>query len=489
MSKLDATDIQGFVLRGYNMPCARYLFLHFDDATRARTLIYRLLGSITTGQLWDQGKPRSTVNIAFTHRGLAALGLPLTTLVSFPDEFQMGMRARGDILGDTGSSAPEHWDGVWRNNGGENEVHAWVGLNALHASALEEHTDSIRKLMLETGGARLLAGQDAASIVDASGKVTLKEHFGFTDGFGNPDYAGICRATQPGQGKLVPGDGAAPRWAPLATGELLLGHADEAGELPVAPIPHLLAANGTFMVYRKLHQNVGTFRHFLDTWAAHYGSGDTLAREKLASKLIGRWRDGTPVELSPDRPDPALTQDPERSTAFTYGQDAAGAVCPMGAHVRRVHPRDAFGFDGRLINRRRITRRGMPYGPFADEFNDAPENDPQAIREADEVDRGVIFMALNASLARQFEFVQQQWINYGNDAHLGNEKDVLIGNHRVDGEGSGERAMIQGDATPANPPLMLSGLPNFVELRGGEYFFLPSITALGMIALGLVDPR
>ena len=480
MSKLDATDIQGFVLRGYNMPFARYCFLHFDDAARARTLIYRLLGSITTGQLWDQGKPRSTVNIAFTHRGLVALELPLSTLISFPDEFQLGMRARGNILGDAGLSSPDHWDEVWRENAGACEVHAWLGLNALDPASLDERSSTIQKLLNETDGARLLAAQDAASIVDETGKVTLKEHFGFTDGFGNPDYAGICRGTQPGQGKLVNG-----QWTPLATGELLLGHADEAGELPVAPVPHLLAANGTFMVYRKLHQNVGTFRHFLDTWAAHYGAGDALAREKLASKLIGRWRDGTPVEVSPDQPDYALTQDPKRSTAFLYGEDASGARCPVGAHVRRVHPRDAFGFEGRLVNRRRITRRGMPYGPFADEF-DGSSGDPS---ESDKIERGVIFMALNASLARQFEFVQQQWVNYGNDAHLGNEKDVLIGNHRVDGQGGGERAMIQGDASSTNPPLMLSGLPNFVELRGGEYFFLPSITALGMIALGLVDPR
>jgi Dyp-type peroxidase family len=349
-----------------------------------------------------------------------------------------------------------------------------LGLNALDAASLEDQYAGIRNLVRETGGVRLLSTQDAAAIVDQQGKVTLKEHFGFTDGFGNPDYAGVCRATQPGQGKLVNGE-----WQPLATGELLLGHADEAGELPVAPVPHLLSANGTFMVYRKLHQNVGTFRRFLDTWATRYGAGDSLAREKLASKLIGRWRDGTPVERSPDRPAYAMTQDPQQSTNFTYADDPVGARCPVGAHVRRVNPRDAFGFESKLIDRRRITRRGMPYGPFADEFSDG--TDPA---EMDTIDRGVIFMALNASLSRQFEFVQQQWVNYGNDAHLGNERDLLIGNHHDD-----DRAMIQGDSDPANPPILLSGLPNFVELRGGDYFFLPSITGLGMLALGLVDPR
>jgi Dyp-type peroxidase family len=263
-------------------------------------------------------------------------------------------------------------------------------------------------------------------------------------------------------------------WVPLATGELLLGYADEAGELPVAPVPHILASNGTFMVYRKLHQNVATFRAYLNEHAAGYGAGDDHAKEKLAGKFIGRWRDGTPLELSPDKQNFELTQDPNRSTNFTYGKDAEGVKCPLGAHVRRVHPRDAFGFNGRLVDRRRITRRGLPYGEFA----------PEDVPVSDSEERGVVFMVLNASIARQFEFVQQQWIEYGNDAKQGNDKDILMGNH----EGHG-RFVVQGDRTPDNPPFVCSGLPNFVELRGGAYFFLPSITALGMIGMGLVDPR
>jgi Dyp-type peroxidase family len=462
MSKLNATDIQGFVLRGYNLPVARYLFLHFEDAARARALLARLLGHVTTGQRWDGGKPDSTVNIAFTHRGLQHLELPLATLLTFPVEFQQGMKQRAELLGDTGVNAPEHWDPLWRDN----RVHVWLGINGQTVAALDARQAHIQSALDETGGATLLAAQDAAAVV-IDGKPTTKEHFGFTDGFGNPDFLGVERSTQPGQGKLS-ADG--KTWAPLATGELLLGYADEAGELPVAPVPHLLAANGTFLVYRKLHQNLATFRAYLDRQAALYGGG----KEKLAAKLIGRWRDGTPIELSPDQPDPSIAQDPNRSTDFTYAADPAGTRCPMGAHIRRAHPRDAFGFQGRLINRRRITRRGLPYGPFATE--------DQTVSDSDE--RGVIFMALNANLSRQFEFVQQQWIQYGNDSHLGNDKDALMGNHAGHG-----RFTIAGDTTPANPPFVCGNLPDFVELRGGDYFFLPSITALGMIAMGLVDPR
>jgi Dyp-type peroxidase family len=461
MSKLNETDIQGFVLRGYNFNYARYLFLHFEDAARARTLVGRLLPSITTGQRWDGGKPQSTTNIAFTHRGLAAFELPDATLFSFPVEFQQGMKDRADILGDTGLNAPEHWDAMW----GEGRVHAWLGINGLTAASLDARCAEIQALLDETRGALQLGSQDAASEI-VNGKANTKEHFGYTDGFGNPDYLGVERSSQPGQGKLLP-DGS---WQPLATGELLLGYADEAGELPAAPIPHILASNGTFMAYRKMHQNLATFRAYLDEQGKHYGGG----KEKLAAKFIGRWRDGTPLELSPDAENQSIVLDPQRSTNFTYGADGDGTKCPIGAHMRRVHPRDAFGFNGKLIDRRRITRRGLPYGPFAAEGDAVADTD----------DRGIVFMALNASLSRQFEFVQQQWIEYGNDAHQGNDKDMLVGNHCGKG-----KFVVQGDRSATNPPFVCAHLPNFVELKGGDYFFLPSITALGMIAMNLVDPR
>ncbi len=472
MSKLNASDIQGFAIRGYNMPFARYSFLRFTTAERARALLAKLLPIVTTGQLWDK-KPQSTVNLAFTYRGFVALDLPLATLVSFPVEFQLGMKARAGILGDTGANAPEHWESLWQ----EGDVHAWLAINAMSPESLEAQFQAVKALFESTTGALLLGTQDAAALLK-DGEPTTQEHFGYTDGFGNPDYLGVCRKAQPGQGKLS-ADG--KTWVPLATGELLLGYADEAGELPVAPMPHLLAANGTFMVYRKLRQRVGTFRAFLNQWAGRYGAGDSYAKEKLASKFIGRWRDGTPIELSPDRMDQSIVQDPSRSTNFQYGDDPVGMRCPLGAHIRRVNPRDTFGFEGRLIHRRRISRRGLPYGPPAPAEDTAEGQDTDAL---DATDRGIAFMALNASLSRQFEFVQQQWISYGNDAKLGNEKDLLMAHHEL-----GERFGIQGDGSPANPPLFCTALPNFVELRGGDYFFIPSITALGMLAINLVDPR
>jgi Dyp-type peroxidase family len=461
MSKLNETDIQGFVLRGYNFPLARYLFLELLEPKGTRDFLDSLLPFITTGEHWDDGKPDSTANIAFTHKGLTQLRLPQASLLSFPVEFLQGMKARGGVLCDTGRNDPKKWDEIWR----ENRVHAWLGVNAQCVEALDKCCDDVRRLMDDTHGAKIIGWQDAAAL-KIDGEWTTKEHFGYTDGFGNPDYLGFERKSQPGQGKLTK-DGS---WAPLATGELLLGYADEAGELPVAPIPHLLANNGTFMVYRKLHQNVAAFRGYLEEKGRLYPGG----KEKLAAKFVGRWRDGTPVELSPDKPDPAIVRDNGLNVNFTFGDDKTGARCPIGAHVRRVNPRDAFGFESRLINRRRITRRGLPYGAWA-----GPE---QPVQDSEE--RGVAFMVLNASLARQFEFVQQQWIEYGNDSKLGNEKDLLLGNRQ-----DGGRFMVQGDETPNNPPFLCGGIPNFVELRGGDYFFIPSMTALKMMSTGTVDPR
>lgn len=461
MAKLNAADIQGFAMRGYTFPVARFVLMEIANAEGGRALLIRILDQVTTAERWDV-KPDSTLNIAFTYAGLIRLGLPDATLLSFPVEFVQGMKARAPILEDSGNSAPERWDAVWRDS----QVHVWVAIYGESPDVLARRCVILRQFLQETGGARILYEQDASALPDANGGYSTKEHFGYTDGFGNPDFEGADRKSQPGQGKLT-ADG---RWVPLATGEFLLGYPDEAGEIPTAPVPHLLAKGGTFMVYRKLHQNVATFRRYLDEHGSRYAGG----KERLAAKFIGRWRDGTPLELSPDKEDAAIVNDPARSTNFTYGEDAEGIRCPIGAHMRRVNPRDAFGFGGALINRRRVMRRGLPYGAYT-----PPD---QAANDTDE--HGVIFIVLNASISRQFEFVQQQWVQYGNDSHQGSDRDPLMGLHSGHG-----KFMIQGDTSASNPPYMCTALPSFVETRGGDYFFMPSLTALRLIATNSVDPR
>ena len=179
---------------------------------------------------------------------------------------------------------------------------------------------------------------------------------------------------------------------------------------------------------------------------------------------------------------------------FTYDADMSGAKCPFSAHLRRINPRaslqmgrdagdvpgslktiaGAFDTPGALSNRRRILRRGLPYGEVKD-------------RSRDDGNHGIIIMMLNADINRQFEFVQQQWINYGNDFKAGNDKEIILGNHSSDPRFA-SKAVLQVEPTSDDVPYLLSKIPRFVETRGGEYFFIPSLTALRMIARGVIDP-
>jgi Dyp-type peroxidase family len=461
MTKLDLSDIQGNVLRGYGFPFGHYVFLRIEHARKGQEFVGAMSQIVMNAEIWRNGKPNDTVNIAFSYRGLTALDLPAATLQSSPVEFVQGMKARDRILGDTGRSAPGHWDEIWRRG----DIHVMLAIHGQSTDACRQRAAWLDETIAKIGGVEMLGCQDAAALM-VDGQGTRKEHFGYTDGFGNPYVDGDVLPAAPGMGKIVPNGG----WAPLATGEVLLGYPDESEELPVSPVPYLLGRNGTFMVYRKLHQNVATFRRYLNEMAPLYAGG----KEMLAAKFVGRWRDGTPLELSPMRMDAALVADDNRNNNFTYGADGDGVRCPLGSHIRRTNPRDAFGFNGALINRRRILRRGLPYGEYT------PDDQPGS----DDAEHGIIFMALNASFARQFEFVQQQWIQYGNDAHQGNDKDVLLGNHNGHG-----KMMIQGVADGGPPPFLCGHLPSFVETRGGEYFFVPSLTALRLIAGGAVDPR
>ncbi|MGH6851807.1 MAG: Dyp-type peroxidase, partial [Methylocella sp.] len=169
---------------------------------------------------------------------------------------------------------------------------------------------------------------------------------------------------------------------------------------------------------------------------------------------------------------------------FSFHDDPDGIKCPLTAHMRRVNTRDMMGpsdGDGSVLtNRRRILRRGLPYGAS-----------PEGTRDEDE--HGIVMLGVCASLVRQFEFVQQQWINYGLDAGAGSDTCPIVGNHSDGKPGgkNGPKAKFVIPADPAaghHPPFIVEGLPQFVETRGGDYFFVPSMTALRMIGMGVVDP-
>lgn len=508
MSKqLDLLDIQGNVVRAYgryNFPFARYVFLNIRDAKRGRTFVGAVTEEVTTGVRWDDGpnpikKPLSTVNIGFAYQGLKELEVPRASLIGFPMEFVMGMKKRKDILGDDGPSAPQHWDPIWRDNretDRHKDVHIWISINGQSHLDVQRRYEWLQQLVHQSaGGVAILGGhrgdngadhlpfQDVHAVFE-NGRPTSKEHFGYTDGIGDPVFEGL-----PGKPERVVGRGKQMRdgkWSPLATGEFILGHRDEADEYPIAPSPQLLSRNGTFMVYRKLHENVGSFNALLDRAGASFPGG----RELLAAKFVGRWRDnGAPLVSAPDAKSKAewdekfaQANQAERDrmlSGFTYDDDMQGAKCPFSSHMRRINPRaslestpGAFNTPGALANRRRVIRRGLPYGEVKDPTRD-------------DGNHGIVIMMLNASIQRQFEFVQQQWINYGNDFNASNDKEIILGNHCPMQQ---SKAVIEADPDSDAPPFFLTNIPRLVETRGGDYFFIPSMTALRMIAQGIVDP-
>ena len=517
---LDLHDIQGNIVKGYGRygyPKARYVFYTIKEQSKARKFISELLELTTTSVAWGQSgpdhsapveKPPATTNIAFTFAGLKAIGVPQKSLQSFPTAFAMGMPARKDLLRDDGKSAPLYWDPVWRS---DKPVHMWLSINAQNEDALCERYKTICTLLAHSEGGieqlhghkgqdnKLLAYQDAsARYID--GKPSPKEHFGYVDGISEPFFKGTGAPAEKalGAGKLTGEDPATlAGWQPLETGEFILGHPDEASEYPKAPLPPLLSKNGTFMVYRKLHQNVTAFKQYLEQVGPDFPGG----KEALAAKFAGRWRNGAPVttfateqeaneyinqlqqaKKAAENTDDKIAQErylilKQKLVAFNYDDDLSGSRCPVGAHLRRANPRgslefgekDAYNTPGALVNRRRILRRGLPYGEVKDPAQDEGEH-------------GIIFMALNADIERQFEFVQQQWMIYGNDFKLSNDKDVILGNVAKD-DG---RMMIEGDSN--TPPFFCAQIPRMVETRGGDYFFIPSVTALRMLAEGIIDP-
>jgi deferrochelatase/peroxidase EfeB len=151
---------------------------------------------------------------------------------------------------------------------------------------------------------------------------------------------------------------------------------------------------------------------------------------------------------------------------FGYADDPEGALCPLGAHIRRANPRDSLGFDGRLVNRHRLIRRGITYG------TSLPPGSPD-----DHVPRGLLFLAFNADIERQFEFILRQWINDGDKFRQGNDRDPIVGSHDSAG-----RMVIPGDEREGRPPFFCSGIPRFVATKGGDYFFSPSLTGLRLMA-------
>ena len=334
--QIDLTDIQGNITRAYGryrFPKARYFFLHIREEKYGRKFINQIIKKVTTAAYWKEGeKPLVTLNIGFTFRGLLKLSLPIQTLQSLPYEFIYGMKSRATMLGDNlncntnDDEFLSHWDPIWKNNrcdeGNDNDVHIWISMNAQvkdgtdkEVEELEEQTDWLRNIcddldqnvrILTTNGKNGDQEYQSASTVfhtceDGSKWPTSKEHFGFTDGIGNPVFKGQLpdeemQSRVIGNGKWM---SKSKGWEPLATGEFILGYPDESQELPPTTRPYTFTKNGSFMVYRKLHQNITSFKDVINEEAKIYSNLMDVdideASVTLKSKMVGRWPDGIPL--------------------------------------------------------------------------------------------------------------------------------------------------------------------------------------------------
>lgn len=457
-SKLPLEDIQGNVVHGYAFPHAIYLFFSLSGPPeQARSWLSNIIGSVRKGvDLNPALAPSQAVNLAFTYRGLQQLGWPDSLLETFPDEFRSGMASQADELGDVADSAPGTWEFGGPNNP---KIH---GLITLHGRSLEIVKNESERLQSTLVPAGKVVYTLAANALEPD---PSREHFGYRDGIGQPAVLDSGVAAFNGQGTRQP-DGT---WAELKPGELLLGYPGEAQFPFPSPKPSSLVNNGTFLVFRKLYQDVALFRQTLKQQAnAALGNSSQASQEWVASRMAGRWRSGAPVDLTPHQDDDALALDFNRNNDFDYANDQLGKGCPVGAHIRRMNPRGGLASNHSIVVKtHRIMRRGLPYGPQL----------PQGITDDDGVDRGVAFMALNASIKLQFRFVQKLWMNSGDFAGLGSGSVDPV---------SGQSSSNTGFQVfrPDGSPVSLFHLPKFVRMKGGEYFFIPGITALSLLAQG-----
>ena len=433
---LELEDIQHFLISRPPALTARYEFLTFRQHTGGQAWLTGILEKVGIASRVGSGELDSRwLTVAFTWRGLQALGLNEKCLATFPEEFRQGMAARAKILGTTGANHPNHWVGHLSNP----ELHAIVVLFARNVEERERCKIEHEQYLSGCPGVEVLSSLDLEAIPPFN---YAHEHFGYRDRLSQPAIEGTGDQPTPGSGP------------PVKPGEFFLGYPDDSGSQPILPQPEVLARNGSYLAYLRLEEHVGAFRDFL----RQHGK-TSEERELIAAKLMGRWRSGAPLALTPQKDDPALGADMQRTNNFDYGKmDPHGYGCPLGAHIRRMNPRDTAS----NMQQHRMIRRGGTYGPPLPD--DAPE---------DGVERGIAAFVGCASLVRQFEFAMNVWTNDPNFHQLGNDRDPFLGTQ--DGT---------FDMTIPKRPIRkkIKGLPAFTTVRGGAYFFLPGIKALRYLA-------
>jgi deferrochelatase/peroxidase EfeB len=489
---VDLDDIQGLVRFGYKHHTeAAFLLLRVReggaDAARRWLATVPVSTAATVEPL-----PETALQVAFTSDGLRALGVADTVVEGFANEFVTGMGRDANQarrLGDVGANDP----GRWQWGTGPRLPHVLVLLYAM-PGRLASWQAAI--------AAQCAAGFDLLTCL-ATSDLDGIEPFGFTDGISQPLLDWERR--RPAR------DAEQAAYTNLGClGEYLLGYPNEYGGYTDRPLLDLAPAtaslpraeddptradvgrNGSYLVLRQLRQDVHGFWQFVDRQAG----GDATRRERIAGAMVGRARDGTPlvgktgetIEGGGDASD---------LNAFTYRLDPHGVRCPLGAHIRRSNPRNAdlpvgppgliswakrtLGFDAEALDLdlvastrfHRLLRRGREYG--------AGVPVSQAIAEpSGGAEPGLHFICLGANLARQFEFVQNAWAMGIHFDGLPSESDPLLGTRlpAADGAGSDGFSIQRADGAAER----IAGLPQFVTVLGGAYFFLPGIRALRYLA-------
>ena len=435
---VDLHDIQATVLRHRPEPYfGSHLFLHINDPRGGREFLRRLAPHISSASDWWNSKD-PWIAIAISYPGLVALGVPEDSLQSFPEAFRVGMAARAEKLCDYGANGPKNWDRPF----GSGQIHIQV-------SIISDTEEKWRRTM-ETARQQYqgFSGVSVLLIQNFGAQPGSLNSLGYKDSIGQPAIEGSGVDPLPGQGQ------------PIKAGEFILGYPGESGVPLAMPQPDVLGRNGTYVGLRKYQSRVGAFNRFL-----RENCQTDEDRELLAAKLVGRWRSGAPLTLAPTKDDAMLGEDPLRNNDFTYAVDPQGKRVPLGCHMRRMNPRDTEMPVLTDVNIHRIIRRSTTYG--------APYDRNAISEQDDEGARGIYFLFISAKAMNTLEFLQQEWINDGNFMNLGNERDPIVG--------------LQEEEAPFTIPKepvrhRIHGIETFNVLRGGEYLFMPSLSALNWLA-------
>ncbi len=489
---VELDDVQGLVRFGYkHLTEACFLLLRVKDPAAARAWLAR--APITSAVKADP-PPQTALQVALTSEGLRALAVAPDLCAEFSAEFVAGMAsdaARARRLGDVGASDPGKW--LW--GAGERVPHVAVLLYAAPGRLATWERE------IEAQYAGGFVRIERLSTFDMRGV----EPFGFADGISQPEVDWERKRPVRDRDQLEYGN-------VTCLGEFLLGYPNEYGLYTPRPLmapqrdprgllPRAedapdqadLGRNGSYLVLRQLQQDVQGFWRELDRQAR----GDAHLRERLAAAMVGRKKDGEPLAAPSEELAAGGAATPRsRLNNFTYQADPRGLRCPLGAHIRRTNPRNAdlppggrgilsrlwrmLGFNAAALEQdlvastrfHRLLRRGRTYGAGAAPAVSATDSSPGA-------DTGLYFICLAANIKRQFEFVQSAWLIGSKFAGL-TESDPLLG-HRLPDPGDSPTdgfSVPQADGADRR----LTGLPQFVTVLGGAYFFLPGIRALRYLA-------